>query len=144
MSRKPCSESDWLLSTHVYKYLQYNFLIHQAASVGVDTRLLLRRFRRWKSPLLLPTVSSQLAKVPFLGLCLARYAPWLFLGGTSWSRGSKLAAGMARLVLALNLLLDLMVMVMVEAGTHLNEPWFRWHDGVVPFYFQAGRHTSNS
>ena len=88
-------------------------------------------------------MSSQHAKVPILGLCLARDAPELFLGVTSWSRGSKLAAGMARLVLVLNLLLDLvMVLVMVEAGTHLDEPWFRWRDGVVPFYFQARRHIS--
>ena len=62
-----------------------------------------------------------------------------FLGVTSWSTGSKLAARMACLVLTLNLLLVMVVMVMVEAGTHLDEPWFRWRDGVVPFYFQARR-----
>ena len=36
----------------------------------------------------------------------------------------------------------MVVLVMVEAGTHLDEPWFRWRDGVVPFYFQARRHIS--
>ena len=66
-------------------------------------------------------------------------APWLIL--TSWSRVSKLAAGMmARLVLALVLVVDKLV-VLVDAGTHLDEPWFRWKDGVVPFYFQARRHS---
>ena len=58
---------------------------------------------------------------------------------------SKLAAGMmARLVLALVLVLVVLVVdklvVLVDAGTHLDEPWFRWKDGVVPFYFQARRH----
>ena len=56
---------------------------------------------------------------------------------------SKLAAGMmARLVLALVLVLlvDKLVLL-VDAGTHLDEPWFRWKDGVVPFYFQARRHS---
>ena len=77
--------------------------------------------------------------MPFLGLCPARRAPWLIL--TSWSRVSKLAAGMmARLVLSLVLVVALVVnklVVPVDAGTHLDEPWFRWKDGVVPFYFQA-------
>ena len=58
---------------------------------------------------------------------------------------SKLAAGMmARLVLALVLVLVLVVdklVVLVDAGTHLDEPWFRWKDGMVPFYFQARRHS---
>ena len=47
---------------------------------------------------------------------------------------------MARLVLALVLVVDKLV-VLVETGTHLDEPWFRWKNGVVPFYFQARPHN---
>ena len=29
------------------------------------------------------------------------------------------------------------LLVVVEGGTHLDEPWFRWKGGVVPYYFSS-------
>ena len=30
-----------------------------------------------------------------------------------------------------------LLLVVAEAGTHLDEPWFRWRDGNVNFYFKV-------
>ena len=30
-----------------------------------------------------------------------------------------------------------LLLVITEAGTHLDEPWFRWRDGNVNFYFKV-------
>jgi len=43
---------------------------------------------------------------------------------------------MLRLVLAL-LVLGPSSRSGVRAGTHLDAPWFRWNQGIVPFYFQS-------
>ena len=31
----------------------------------------------------------------------------------------------------------ILLVVAVECGTHLDEAWFRWRGGRVPFYFQV-------
>ena len=31
----------------------------------------------------------------------------------------------------------ILLVVAVECGTHLDEDWFRWSGGRVPFYFQV-------
>ena len=31
----------------------------------------------------------------------------------------------------------LLLLAKAEAGTHLDEPWFRWRDGNVNFYFKV-------
>ena len=30
-----------------------------------------------------------------------------------------------------------LLLAIAEAGTHLDEPWFRWRDGNVNFYFKV-------
>ena len=105
-----------------------------------NTRILLRIYKIY-----LKIVESIYKSAISGSLSRKGCTPWLFLGVASWMRESKLAAGMARLVLnvlaGLVLVLNLlMVNVIVEAGTHLDEPWFRWREGVVPFYFQARLH----
>ena len=30
-----------------------------------------------------------------------------------------------------------LLLAVAEAGTHLDEPWFRWRDGNVNFYFKV-------
>ena len=74
------------------------------------------------------TVSFKwLSVARFLGFVPAR-------GPSSPQRVTKLAASM----LLVRLVLTLVVQVQVAwAGTHLDEPWFRWKDGLVPYSLQV-------
>ena len=47
-------------------------------------------------------------------------------------QGELVTSAMMRLASSL-----MLVVVAVECGTHLDEAWFRWRGGRVPFYFQV-------
>ena len=130
----------------IYSYLEYN----QDSTLSSTISASLKQLFENQHLLILeenPHRTQSTCKSAISGsLSRKGCTPWLFLGVASWMRESKLAAGMARLVLnvlaGLVLVLNLlMVNVIVEAGTHLDEPWFRWREGVVPFYFQARLHV---
>ena len=55
---------------------------------------------------------------------------------SQWWSG-RAGASVSMMLLAPGLLVLLEVVLLAEAGTHLDEPWFRWRGGRVPFHFQG-------
>ena len=57
--------------------------------------------------------------------------------GDAMRLASNLSTSFSTFTLLLSLTTISLLLVVAEAGTHLDEPWFRWRDGNVNFYFKV-------